>query len=360
MGAANLKRNLVIHIGIPKTGSTALQSFFARNRSPLVEKSIDYLPIGNFAEAKAGQISSGNGALVARSMLPEKSEAYLPWSRERVGRAFMSAVARSNSATLLLSSELFALAELSAWSNLLAFCKQSDLAVTFVAVLRNQCDWVSSSYLQKIKRHRLIQDPDEAIRRVYLEAKYLRYHSYFSELAKIADGGIHFIPYDKVSSKGLIPAMLDRIGITDLSPYVQDLAPINITPSPEEIAFLRLCNQFNPDMTFSDVLATPLEQTIESKPTQRWTAISPALRDEIQAHFVEENKKLISAFNLASDFFGAPCTNYVDTKSISISTPTLAFLLARYLTTYDRRIRSLSHEIATLKKSQNKSQTEAG
>ena len=57
--------------------------------------------------------------------------------------------------------------------------------------------------------------------------------------------------------------------------------------------------------------------------------------------------------NLPNNFFGAPCANYVDLESVAISMPTLSLLLARYLTTYDRRIRSISHEIAALKRGQN-------
>lgn len=349
-----MARDLFIHIGLPKTGSTALQTFFAKNRDALLEKSVDYLPIGNFAEAKAGQISSGNGALLARSMLPEKNEAYLPWNQERVSGAFKAAVAKSGSIAMLLSSELFALAEVPAWSNLLTLCREFDLSVTFLAVLRNQCDWVSSSYLQRIKRHKLTQDSDEAIRRVYLEAKYLKYNSYFASLSPLVNGRIGLISYDQVSSKGLIPAMMSRIGVTDLSSFTVDKAPINITPTPEEIAFLRICNQFNPDMTFSDVLAMPLANANHSGSSQRWTAINPTLREKIQANFAEENKSLMATFNLPGDFFGQPCANYVDLEAISISMPTLSMLLARYLTTYDRRIRALSHEVATVKRAQHK------
>ncbi len=349
-----MARDLFIHIGLPKTGSTALQTFFARNREALLAKSVDYLPIGNFAEAKAGQISSGNGALLARSMLPEKNEAYLPWNQERVSGAFKAAVAKSGAIAMLLSSELFALAEVPAWSNLLTLCREFDLSVTFLAVLRNQCDWVSSSYLQRIKRHRLTQDSDEAIRRVYLEAKYLKYNTYFAALSPLVNGRIGLISYDQVSSKGLIPATMSRIGITDMASFTLDKAPINITPSPEEIAFLRLCNQFSPDMTFSDVLATPMANANHSAPSKRWTAINPALREKIQANFAEENKNLQTTFSLPNDFFSEPCANYVNLEEVSISMPTLSMLLARYLTTYDRRIRALSGEVASVKRAQHK------
>jgi hypothetical protein len=329
-------RDLFIHIGLPKTGSTALQTFFARNRERLLEKSIDYLPIGNFAEARAGQVASGNGALLARAMLPEKDEAYLPWS------------------SILLSSELFALAGMPAWSNVLSFCRELDLSATLMAVVRNQCDWISSTQLQTIKRHRQTRISEESIRRVYPQTKFLNYHSYFSALSPLVSGRIGFVSYDKVSSKGLIPALMGRIGITDLSSFTIDNTPINITPSPEEIAFLQLCNQFNPDQPFSDVLAAPLNGLDRSAPPARWTIISPALQQTIQASFADENRNLLKSFNLPDDFFGQPCANYVDLQSVSISVPTLSILLARYLTSYDRRIRALAHEIASLKRMDGK------
>jgi hypothetical protein len=347
-------RDLFIHIGLPKTGSTALQTFFARNRERLLEKSIDYLPIGNFAEARAGQVASGNGALLARAMLPEKDEAYLPWSQERVSGAFKAAVARSNAGSILLSSELFALAGMPAWSNVLSFCRELDLSVTLLAVVRNQCDWISSTQLQTIKRHRQTRISEESIRRVYPQTKFLNYHSYFSALSPLVGGRIGFVSYDKVSSKGLIPALMGRIGITDLSSFTIDNTPINITPSPEEIAFLQLCNQFNPDQPFSDVLAAPLNGLDRSAPPARWTIISPALQQTIQASFADENRNLLKSFNLPDDFFGQPCANYVDLQSVSISVPTLSILLARYLTSYDRRIRALAHEIASLKRMDGK------
>ena len=83
-----MAQELIIHIGLPKTGSTALQAFFSRNREELLKHSIDYLPMGEFRQGQAGGIASGNGAYVARSMLPAQDPAYLSWDESRIAETF--------------------------------------------------------------------------------------------------------------------------------------------------------------------------------------------------------------------------------------------------------------------------------
>ena len=87
-----MNRQLIIHIGLPKTGSTAAQTFFARNREALLSHSIDYLPIGEFHDGEIGRIASGNGAYLARSMLPRSDGAYLRWEEDRVRDALLAAI----------------------------------------------------------------------------------------------------------------------------------------------------------------------------------------------------------------------------------------------------------------------------
>jgi hypothetical protein len=84
-----------------------------------------------------------------------------------------------------------------------------------------------------------------------------------------------------------------------------------MTPSPEAVAFIRLCNSRNISPAASKAIARfyPAD-----KP---WTLVSPSCAREIQDFFAPEIEGFRSTFALADDFFAEPCTNCVDLDAIS-------------------------------------------
>ena len=54
-----MRKDLIFHIGLPKTGSTAIQAFLARNIEILDEHGISY-PFITEETASAGRVSEGN------------------------------------------------------------------------------------------------------------------------------------------------------------------------------------------------------------------------------------------------------------------------------------------------------------
>lgn len=347
-----MQRELVIHIGLPKTGSTALQNFLSRNRTLLLDSSVDYLPIGEFKEGASGQIASGNGAFVARSMLPPEDPAFLPWDQPRISTEFEKAVEASTANRLLISSELFALPRIDAWSKLMALCDKHKLALRIMAAVRNPSDWLSSAYLQDIKRRQMTRDPEAYIRELYRSTRFLYFDTYFRDYVKLAGGGIELISFDQTAFKNeLTTEMLARLGVKNAQAFAKQ-EPINVSPSPEEIAFLRICNRYGPNMNFSDILAkAPSQGRVNGdalKSDHRWTVISPELEQEISKHFSEEIARFRASFRLNEQFFSQPCRNYVDLKSLSISTSALGDLLGRYLIAYDQRLRSIGTQIQAL------------
>jgi hypothetical protein len=347
-----MQRELVVHIGLPKTGSTALQNFLSRNRAVLLESSLDYLPIGEFNEGASGQIASGNGAFVARSMLPPEDPAFLPWDEPRIGAEFEKAVEASKANRLLISSELFALPRIDAWGKLMALCDRHKLALRIVAAVRNPSDWLSSAYLQDIKRRQMTRDPEDYIRDLYRSTRFLYFDTYFRDYVKLAGGGVELISFDQTAFKNeLVTDVLTRLGVKNAQGFAKQ-EPINVSPNPEEIAFLRICNRYGPNMNFSDILAKApghgRTNGDASKSDHRWTVISPELEHEISKHFSEEIARFRASFRLNEQFFSQPCRNYVDLKSLSISTGALGDLLGRYLIAYDQRLRSIGTQLQAL------------
>ena len=64
---------LFLHIGHPKTGTSALQVFLAQNREILLQHNLDYPPIGKYEEAFEGGIAAGNGRDISDGSSEETS-----------------------------------------------------------------------------------------------------------------------------------------------------------------------------------------------------------------------------------------------------------------------------------------------
>ncbi len=104
-----MTRELIVHIGLPKTGSSAIQTVLAKNRPELLARGLDYLPISEYWTALSGRTSSGNGLLIARSMLLPRDMAYIDRCDARV-QSSIRAVEDSEAPRVLLSSEFFSFA----------------------------------------------------------------------------------------------------------------------------------------------------------------------------------------------------------------------------------------------------------
>ncbi|MEJ0048056.1 MAG: hypothetical protein WDN04_19495 [Rhodospirillales bacterium] len=140
-------KQVAFHFGLPKTGSSTLQVFFARNREALLLQGCDYLLLGEFAEGAAGMISSGNGAYLARCLFPRGSDARVEDPGPQF-RAFFAAIAASTAATGLVSSELFAHTDLSLLRGLLTMVRDQGLRPTLFYFIRAQDQFLMSNYIQ--------------------------------------------------------------------------------------------------------------------------------------------------------------------------------------------------------------------
>ena len=79
-------KKIILHCGMPKTGSSALQVQLAQSRETLLKHGFDYLPMGDFKQARQGRITSGNGAGLARAYLNPEHPASLASRRGELTR----------------------------------------------------------------------------------------------------------------------------------------------------------------------------------------------------------------------------------------------------------------------------------
>lgn len=165
---------VVLHTGLPKTGSSALQVFLARNAGPLRRLGLRYPPTGSFASGLAGRVDTGNGIdlAVAALRLQRGEDATGP-----AGIAMADAIAGlvaaggdpEGSARILISSELLAHLERRGLGVIRAGLAPLDVPLRAVIVVRDPVDLTGATYMQHLRRGErrgLAQWWDEEGRRV--------------------------------------------------------------------------------------------------------------------------------------------------------------------------------------------------
>lgn len=308
-------RELVVHIGLPKTGSTAIQTFLARNRERLLSQDADYLPVGDFKKGVDAQIASGNGAHLARSLLQPTSDDFLPESHPIIAKALQS-LRQSPARRVILSSEHFAFASDEGWNRLCALGKEQGRDIVIVAVLRNHCDWISSSYIQLIRNHGVQSAAPEDLAEYYRRNFLLKYADYFGRLANIAGGHLILLSYDAAARTGsLIEHLKQALAIHGDH---DDGFRINLTPSPRAVALLLACNAAGVDRRVSGAAI----RVFRDAPP--WTLLDRVQREEVGTHFAGEISAFMSRFGLAADFFSQPCENYVDVRAAGLAPSRIA------------------------------------
>ncbi len=144
---------IVLHIGAPKTGSSALQSAFVLNRNSLVERGIFYPRSWNDVTAAAGIPVSGNAIALAKFLDPNLPVSAAKWDFD----ACLAAIAearRAGCSTVLYSSEYMSYFLPERMDEFLARVSAFGAWVEIVYFVRNIAGHALSSYRQNFKRGR--------------------------------------------------------------------------------------------------------------------------------------------------------------------------------------------------------------
>jgi hypothetical protein len=305
-------KELVFHSGLPKTGSSALQVFFARNRDALLLQGFDYLPLGEFAEGARGMISSGNGAYLARCLFPRGSDARVDDPGPQF-RAFFAAVAGSEAAAGLVSSELFAHTDPVLLAGFLAMVRDQGLRPKVFYFVRAQDRFLMSNYVQMVKRHRFTGAPDAFALETMGTVPFLRYDAYFHMLSELfgKDNLIVRI-YDEVPARdrGLFLTTLEALGI-DAAPLAFETAEINTGLSGAALALMLALNRFKPRIQFSDLVVQTAQLAGLSKAGDVHALLRPDTLAAIEAFFRNENCLFAQAYFDRRALFPAQATRAV-------------------------------------------------
>ena len=340
MSESSAAKEVIFHVGLPKTGTSALQVFLAKNAPALKKKSIDYLELSDIGLGKRGQISSGNGAHLARSL-------YAPGHPMSIGdpdkqrQQFFDALKRSDCDRAIVSSELFADADRDQLRELVEKVRVSGYATKVIFYVRPQVQHLNSAYMQQVKRHGCTESPDEFISRTYKDSKHMKLFSFFSDMQSIfGDESVTCRLYDP-KQVGIVGDFLTATRI-DSDELELEISDTNTSLPPKQLGIMLLLNQFKPLMRFSDLVVENAVLTGSASAGMHHSLISPELEDEIEAHFAEGNSLLAQHYFGRDQLF--PAQQRVPKASISIDALTKEDLVTFFGGLLVRNYTSLAYQ----------------
>lgn len=329
-------KDIILHIGIPKTGSSALQVYWARNQLALRTQSIEYFTAGDFSIGATGAISSGNGARLARCLAPNDSVIYLDDIKDQLSD-LKDQISASHCQTGLLSSELFIDIEDGALRHFRNWIEEQSVKLRLFFFIRNQIDFLASSYVQQVKRHRYTGTPDEFARSAYNTIPYLN----FDSLLQRAE--------DLVGPDNVICKVYDIANLTPTGIYnaftqsfqlnADTLTPVeeNINPglTPDLIGAMRVLNKFQPRMDLSDQL---LYESHTNYPQRN--LFSQDVKNLISDYFEDSNTRIASRYFNRKELFPANGDDLIQIDPVSVVPTTAGLLeaLARLIVKLDDRL----------------------
>jgi ribosome-associated translation inhibitor RaiA len=295
------RKELYIHVGMGKTGTTALQEFFWSNREELKLFGIDYPDY--YVIAGAHHVISPHHPPFLSS-IPFKP--VTEWARE---------IAKSRQDKILLSSELIA------WTPvdlIEAFCEEllKHFRLKIVMYIRRQDDQIEASYNQQVKagvQKKAIQDAlERMISRYDLREKINMWEKF------VGKDNIIMRPYSRQQfhdSDIRWDFLFHVFGITDYSAFTLGTKNSNPRLSYLALEYKRLLNQLfnNPDLSnrYNDLLLRfSAETDSESmKIYSKRSLLSPSDRAYILSKLETFNAYLCSEFAIDAELFSG---NVVD------------------------------------------------
>lgn len=196
-------KEVIVHAGFPKTGSSALQYWLDTHTAELAEAGIFYPREGRSAEDALGHITSGNGKLLGKYLVP--SHRNPRFDLEGFPDKFRKTFLRDGCKTLISREQIAAVD-----SKMLRKFKEEvipDVPLTFVIFVRNIYERERSWWLQKVKQRVIpLEFRDFVIRSSRSGADILK-----SLVDTIGRENVKVLHYDSASSD-LLGAFLRAIG----------------------------------------------------------------------------------------------------------------------------------------------------
>jgi hypothetical protein len=248
-----MRRRLILHLGLPKTGSTTLQGFFRRNRRQLAAMGVIY-PV-------SGQVKGGQHPLASEVRIGRNSHAPRG-ARPPAWSAVFREVEKTDCHTAVISDEGISDSFRKLGVDFRPLKAEfSEFDVFGVVYLRAQEPWVTSYYGQKVRGEARTSCSLSEFR-LYRKVEYLRYSRLLDRIANaIPLDHLLVGNFDEAARTGLLSDFIRIAGLPgQIVDAEEETQTRNVSLPHWATLFLLLCNA-------------------EKMPSERFSIVRDALRD---------------------------------------------------------------------------------
>ncbi|MEW6994805.1 hypothetical protein AADZ84_11125 [Colwelliaceae bacterium MEBiC 14330] len=198
-------KELFLHIGLSKTGSSAIQSWLSLNVDKLKKQGFDYADLS--PSAKKGKITAGNGVALFHAC---NQKDWLEVER-LISKVYFLSCKKS-----IISSETLQEISLESIKRIQNICDQLSIKVSVIAYARSVYELLYSNYLQGVKRHGFTFNFGEREKLSYSSQRTFlqNYYSIFVKQLKLVN-------YDSVS-KDIFSSFANCIGFNSSELLIKD------------------------------------------------------------------------------------------------------------------------------------------
>lgn len=287
-----MNRTLYLHIGIHKTGTSAIQIVCMKNHDELLRAGILF-PKAGFTRKPAAEetATSGHRGLLGFMKEPAKLA-------HSVGRALLDEIEASACDRIVISSEVFSAPHNRGAVEGVSWFRQQGFNVKLIAYLRRQDIWLDSFYRERLKWVGKKYRETRSIEGFWREEghDWLNYKSRMGVWVEaVARGNAVIRSYEDIQTTGGVVADFLKIIGADECPNMSGSGEAQNPSLPRSAA--DLVRAFNASSAFGMTCKRELLSAVQQMDLFRYSAgslVSPELWKELESNFGEQNEELRS------------------------------------------------------------------
>lgn len=240
-----IARRLMLHIGMPKTGSSALQSILVLNRAELARQGVHYPEHSSDAEAALGNVTTGNGAPLRPLVETRIRDRVGPEGVSRARERLVELLSTTTADTVLYSQEWFFQYDPDLLGELDSLVGALGVELGVIVYVRDVAPHVESIYGQSVKRGRYTRTLTDFVT-TYIQRSdpnmFPMTRERIESAAKVlGPGRLHVMHYETERDRLAESLLVDTLGV-EPETLDLDVHPVNRSLTQREVLWMRALN----------------------------------------------------------------------------------------------------------------------